>query len=459
MLIILPRIFIPTPPHPTPPSVGIVVATLGLSLYVCFYGIGPMIWSPFQEIPALGRNTVYIISLALFFFFNLGTALSQNVASILVLRALAGFAGSPALATGAATIADMYDQKTLPYLIGLWAMGAVCGPVFAPTIGSYAAMANGWRWPMWEMVWVSGFSLPFLFIAFPETLAANILKRRASRLRKLTGKTKAEISSQGERDQAGLSKVDLAKTALLRPIRLLMEPVVAFLSIYLGFVYALFYLWFESFPLVFADIYHFNLGALGLPFLGFAVAAVITYTAYAAYLRYHLEPRNARTPGGIKPEVRLELALFASVFIPIAMFWFGWASRPSVHWMVPVVAAAFYFPGIYLNFQAILVYLAYSYGENAASVMAANTLARSVIASAFPLFGRALFVDLGLGPGSSLLAGISILMMIPLYLIMRYGERLRAKSKFTGPVQDTPEETDDVEKQPRSSGSSSNVTN
>jgi hypothetical protein len=39
---------------------------------------------------------------------------------------------------------------------------------------------------------------------------------------------------------------------------------------------AVFYLWFEAFPLVFIDIYHFNLSLSGLPFLAFIVTGVIT---------------------------------------------------------------------------------------------------------------------------------------------------------------------------------------
>lgn len=44
--------------------------------------------------------------------------------------------------------------------------------------------------------------------------------------------------------------------------------------------------------------------------------------------------------------------------------------------------------------------------------------------------GHALFVNLGLGPGSSLLGGLSIIMIPPLYLLYRYGAQLRAKSKY-----------------------------
>lgn len=49
-------------------------------------------------------------------------------------------------------------------------------------------------------------------------------------------------------------------------------------------LHRIFYLWFESFPLVFRDIYHFNLGVSGLPYLSFVVVACITVSNSAACL-------------------------------------------------------------------------------------------------------------------------------------------------------------------------------
>ena len=43
------------------------------------------------------------------------------------------------------------------------------------------------------------------------------------------------------------------------------------------------------------------------------------------------------------------------------------------------------------------------------------------MASVFPLFGSAFFRNLGIGPGSSLLAGISIAMM-PIYFVSLFFE-------------------------------------
>lgn len=44
-------------------GVSQVAATLGLTLFVAGYGLGPLIWSPLSEIPQIGRNPIYIATL------------------------------------------------------------------------------------------------------------------------------------------------------------------------------------------------------------------------------------------------------------------------------------------------------------------------------------------------------------------------------------------------------------
>ena len=83
-------------------------ATLGLSLYVIGYGAGPLIFSPLSEIPSIGRNPVYMATLFLFVILQIPTIYAKNIQTILALRFFAGFVGSPALATGGASIQDMF---------------------------------------------------------------------------------------------------------------------------------------------------------------------------------------------------------------------------------------------------------------------------------------------------------------------------------------------------------------
>jgi len=401
-------------------------AALGLFLYVLAYGIGPMFLTPLQEMPSIGRTPVYIISLAIFVLFNVPIIKAPNFGTILVFRFLTGFVGSPALATGGASMSDLFQPQRLPYMIGIWALGAVAGPILGPVIGGFAAQAKDWKWPIYELMWISGFSLVFLSLFLPETLESTILLKRARRLRRLTGNR--ELRSQGELDQAAMTKQQILFESLARPFLLATEPSVFFLNLYLGLVYSVFYLWFEAFPLVFGDIYHFNLGVGSLPFVGFVVTGAATYTLYCLYLRYHMEPRWIKH-GGLAPETRLEIGLIASVFIPISLFMFGWGAH--THWIVPVIAAALYLPGIFLCFQSILMYLSMSYYKYMGSILASNALFRSSMASVFPIFGTAFFRNLGLGPGCSLLAGISIGLMCVYILLVRYGHVLRARSKYT----------------------------
>ena len=75
-------------------------------MYLLGFAIGPMLLAPLSEY--FGRNPVYIITIVLFAIIQIPTALATNIGGLLVLRFIAGFLGSPALATGGASIGDMY---------------------------------------------------------------------------------------------------------------------------------------------------------------------------------------------------------------------------------------------------------------------------------------------------------------------------------------------------------------
>ncbi|KAM0249851.1 hypothetical protein ACHAQJ_008889, partial [Trichoderma viride] len=102
-------------------------ATLGLSIYVLGYGIGPLIFSPLSEIPLIGRNPVYITTMFLFVIISIPTAFAPNYPGLMVLRFLQGFFGSPCLASGGASLGDMYSLMALPFAMMSWVAAAYCG--------------------------------------------------------------------------------------------------------------------------------------------------------------------------------------------------------------------------------------------------------------------------------------------------------------------------------------------
>ncbi|MCJ1396384.1 hypothetical protein MMC18_009274 [Xylographa bjoerkii] len=355
-------------------DVSQVKATLGLTLFVAGYGLGPMLWAPMSEIPQIGRNPVYIGTLFVFVVLQIPVALATNFAMLLCFRFLTGFIGSPVLATGGASIGDMYAPRKRAYGI------AVCAD------------------------------------------------RRARRLRVLTGNQtlKCEPEIAGE----SMTGKEIAMISLVRPFTLnFTEPMVFLLNLYIALIYGLLYIWFESFPIVFEDTYGFSLELEGVAFVGILVGAAICIPPFFWYLYKYVEPQF-NSNGELKPEIRLQAACVGGFFIPICLFWFGWSAKPSIHWIMPIIGSGFFSVGTLLLFNSVLNYLGDAYPDYAASVLAGNDLMRSSFGAGFPLFASAMYNNLGVAWASSTLAFLSIAFIPIPFVLYIYGERLRKMSKY-----------------------------
>lgn len=419
-------------------NIGSVVASLSISLFVLGYAIGPLILSPISEIPAVGRNLPYVVTLAIFVILQVPTAIIHSTAGFMVLRFLAGFIGSPPLATGGATIGDMYIPKYRAIHIGIWGLSAVCGPSLGPLVSSFATFKlGGWRWSIWPVLMATGACLVLLFFSLPETSSANILLRRAKRLRKLTGNE--NLRSAGEIAQAQMTPKEIALMTLVRPWLLTaVEPMVFFLNLLIGLVYAVLYAWLEAFPLVFEGAYGWNQGELGLAFISLFLGAVITYIGFVIYCKVRLEPLFDRKGGMVDPEDRLEPAFFGIWWLPICLFGFGWTATASIHWIVPLIFAGTFSIGTFLAFQSVLNALADAYPLYVASVLASNDVFRSILGAVMPLVSRQMYNNLQAnGPtafpvawGSTLLGCISLLFLPLPFVFHRWGPKLRSYSKY-----------------------------
>jgi hypothetical protein len=65
-------------------GVGPQLASMGLSMYVLAYGLGPMLFSPLSELPLIGRNPPYMITFAIFVILLVPTALVDNFPGLIV---------------------------------------------------------------------------------------------------------------------------------------------------------------------------------------------------------------------------------------------------------------------------------------------------------------------------------------------------------------------------------------
>lgn len=122
----------------------------------------------------------------------------------------------------------------------------------------------------------------------------------------------------------------------------------------------------------------FGTGAQGLTFLGLCVGSIVGTLLHPIQERYYLR-RVRQNDGKGVPEARLFLARFAAFLLPISLFWFAWTSYRSVHWIVPIIASAFFGLGIYTVILSILNYVVDSYQTYSASALAGVILVRNLV--------------------------------------------------------------------------------
>ncbi len=365
--------------------------------------------------------------------FSIGTAVSQNAASVFVTRFFAGLFGSAPVSNVNAALGDIWSREHRGFAVSLYAIAVVGGPTLAPVIGA-ALLVNpnlGWRWTEYiTAIWV--FTVVIMgYFFLPEVYGPVLLKWKAQKLRKETGDDRWWASH----DRVKLDVKSIITKQLSRPLTMLFfEPMVAAICFYASFVFAILYLTLILFPIVFEEERGYSTLTASLPFLGLFVGVVL-----ALVINIGNQPRYtriSRAAGGRPvPEARCPPMAVGGVIFFIGLFWFGWTASPQHSWVLPVIATAFIGAGFNSIFQQCINFLVDTYGLYAASATAANTFLRSIFASGLPLAARPMIKAIGIGPAVSILGAVAVALVPVPFLFMKYGYTLRKLSRFA-PIHD-----------------------
>ncbi|KAF2140952.1 uncharacterized protein K452DRAFT_229687 [Aplosporella prunicola CBS 121167] len=407
------------------------VGTVGLSMYILGFAIGPLMLAPLSEY--FGRNPIYVVSWGLLVIFQIPLALAPNIGTVIVCRLIQGFFGSAPLTNTGGTVSDLWGRNECGNAMAIYGLSSTFGPPMALVISGYIALEKGWRWLFWCYLAIFGGIWIILVLTIPETRHTTILERKTKRLRKrLQQESLAAASNLHDANASEKKNLHtLFAITLTRPFRfLLTEPITFFAAAYNGFIYGIVYLLNEAFPLVFGPTGHgFNTGEWGLSFLGLAIGSLVAACFHPLQERYYLK-RVAANDGHGVPEARMWLARIGTFLLPISLFWFAWTSYPSVHWIVPIIASSFFGAGIYIIILAILNYVVDAYQTYSASALAGVILVRNLVGAGFPLFAKQMYLYLGLEWASSLLAFLSLLMLPIPFVFFYWGEKIRLKSPW-----------------------------
>ncbi|KAF8800563.1 multidrug resistance protein 4 [Phlegmacium glaucopus] len=398
---------------------------LTLSIFLISFGLGPLLLAPVSEM--YGRTWVLHIGNFMSAAFSLGCAFAPTTGALIGFRFLSGLSGSAPIAVGGGSIGDLFSERDRASAMALYSLGPLIGPVVGPIAGGFIAESIGVKWVFIIIAILCGVTSAIAIPLLRETYAPVIRQRRAAK--------------SGDREKAVPSHLPIVNEHgklyylwlnLSRPIVLLFGSLICFvLSLYMAFMYGIYYLMFTTFPEIFSTTYHFNTGVGGLAYIGLGVGFV-TATLFGARFADQMYKHLADKNGGVAtPEMRIPALAFGSIFVPIGLLWYGWSAAAKIHWIMPIIGSGIFGFGMMTTYLPIQLYLVDSF-TYAASAISAAALFRSLLGFAFPLFGQQMFNALGLGGGNSLLAGLAIVLGIPFPIWIYYkGEGMRARNPLT----------------------------
>lgn len=409
------------------------------------FAIAPMILAPFSEIN--GRRPVFVFSGIAFVIFQLLCGVTRTFYGMLICRFMAGVTSSVFSTMVGGVIADIYHTKDRNIPMTLFTGGALFGTGLGPMIPSFIAYRTTWRWIFYSHTIVVAVLMVFIVFFFKETRGSVLLSRKAKTLnawyqaREDAGYYNMNVAVEGKEgvtrpqrirwkvksDEERGSLVEMIRVSLYRPFHLLFtEPVVFFFSLWISFSWAVLYCTFSAVPYIFTTVYNFDVEQSGSVFAAISIAAIIS-----TFLSIYQEKVAIKFGMlGTSPEARLYFTCVESALLPIGLFWLGWTSSSSVPWIVPTLAVGCATMGIFSIYLSVFNYLADTYHRYASSAIAAQSFCRNMLGGCFPLFTRQMFEKMTIGGASSLLGGIGTLLTLVPWVLMLYGPKIRARSRF-----------------------------
>lgn len=406
-------------------------ALLATSLYVLGIAFGPMFFAPLSEM--YGRKIAIFGSLLVSMAFTLGSARSEDFASLLTTRFFAGFFGGSPVVSSGGVLADFWSVRVRSIAMVFYAMFVVCGTTVGPVICSLLIYQAGgseeWRWPLWFSCMVQGFLIVVAMLTVSESYSGVLLTSKAKRIRKATG----NWAYHAKHEEWDLDLNEYLTTHLLRPFAMLATPIVFVLALFASYVFGILYLIVTSVSLTFEMTRGWE-GTVGnLPMLAVLIGVMFGGAANIwGGLRYRrVLIANKDVP---IPEERFPPMMMFSWLMPAGLFIFAWTSWSHVHWIAPCIGLSCMAFGFFVIFQGCLNYLVDAFTRYAASAIAANTFFRSILAAVFPLFGSALFGNLGVHWGASTVAFVA-LGMIPIpFVFYAFGSKIRSKNPYSNRI-------------------------
>ncbi|KAL6801255.1 major facilitator superfamily domain-containing protein [Trichoderma sp. SZMC 28013] len=465
-----------------------LVVVVGITTFCMGFAFAPMALAPMSEI--WGRYPIFIIAGTVFVIFQAVCSVMPDVAGMLVSRFFVGVGGSVFSAVVGGVLADLWEkeERNTPMALfsGAVLAGTGAGPlVSAALIETVGSNNRAWKWSFWVQVILDVVLLLALVLFFKESRASVLLSKKAKKLNKwyeemesygiygvwindelavLASAASSQITVTANLNERNISTTprlrrirwivkedeqraslgQIVLTSVRRPFHLLFtEPVVFCFSLWAAFSWGVLYLSFSVVPFLYGSDFSMSSRVYVAMMIASAVATVVG--VYQEHLLKH--PQWKKQEEGFRysdskfwafmrrrfpaeaPEARLYFTCITAMLLPAGLF-IAFLGSHGKSGYLKAVGLGLATWGIYSVYLATFNYLADTYHIYASSALAAQSFCRNVLGGSFPLITSVMFTNLGLRGAGGMLGGIATALTAIPWVLLIYGERIRARSKF-----------------------------
>lgn len=428
---------------------------LTLTTYMIFQGLAPTIFGDLADMA--GRRPAYIICFVIYIGANIGLALQNNFAALLVLRCLQSTGSSGTFALGTGVVGDISTSGERGKFMGLAQLGPMAAPAIAPVLGGILSQFLGWRSLFWFLTILAAVYLILSGISFPETgrnvvgdgsippqgwnmSLLNYMEIRKMNRNESLSRTVSALAKKAAQAELA-SKRKLRWPNPLKAIHIIFEKDVAALLLYYGLIYTAMYTVMSSIPSLFAQIYGFNELQVGLSFIPFGVSCSI-----ASVVAGHLMDINYKRVAkriGMTIDIKrgedmrnfpIELAriqVIQAILYPgiAAILCYGWALQREAHLAVPLVLLSIIGFSLTGTFNVVTVMLVDLYPASPATATAASNLIRCLMGAG----GTAVIIQMidGMGRGwcFTFVAALCFVASPLLWVAVKWGPKWREERR------------------------------
>lgn len=319
-------------------------------------GIAPAFIGGFSD--RSGRRPTYLVCFVIYAAANIGLALQNNYAALVVLRCLQAAGGSGTVALGNAVVADIVTSQDRGVYISYMSVAPQTGPALGPLIGGLLGQYLGWHSTFWFLVICAGVVGVPVALFFPETCRnvvddGSIPPPRWSRCytnRLIEKRLRSEgVTIQHDKRDVLARNRRIRFPNPLKTVKIVFTKEAGFALGYMGLIFCAYFATIAIIPTQFASNYNFNQLQIALCYLpmgcGSLLAGIVRgrwidarYRYHAKRLGYSLE-YNRRIDLTNFPieKARLEVALPPLALGSACVIGFGWMVQYNVNLSGPLI--------------------------------------------------------------------------------------------------------------------------